>query len=250
MQTYSFDATRGASPISTYPEEYEHVPPVEIVTSWATNYVDIQKAQKLRHDVFVREMGATPSRKESNSDGYESDRFDPFCDHLLVKARYGWQQRPEQVIGTYRVLRPDQPSRAGGFYSDVEFDLAPINALRANALELGRTCVHPAWRTGTVIMMMWRALGRYKLEHQLDTMIGCASIGLGDEGYAAAIIWDRLRHLHLAAETWQVSPRDALPIDCLLSKCEPQVPPELITTPPLDQRVLALRRAFAGPTRP
>lgn len=247
MQAYSFDTTRGGSTISAHSEAHEPAPPVEIVTSWATSYADIEKAQRLRHDVFVREMGATSSLRECNGNGYESDRFDPYCDHLLVKTRCGWQQQPEQVIGTYRVLRPDQAIRAGGFYSDTEFDLAPINALRAGALELGRTCVHPAWRTGLVIMMMWRALGQYMQMHQLDTMIGCASIGLGDEGYAAAIIWERLRHLHLAAEIWQVSPREALPIDFLLAKCEPQMPSELVATPPLIKGYLRCGARLLGP---
>ena len=76
------------------------------------------------------------------------------------------------LIGTYRVLPPQAARRAGGLYIDTEFDLAPLSGLRRHAVELGRSCVHPDWRSCAVIMALWKALLQYMIERRLDTMIG------------------------------------------------------------------------------
>jgi putative hemolysin len=116
------------------------------------------------------------------------------------------------VVGTYRVLRPAQARAAGGFYSDTEFDLAPLLPLRPRALELGRSCVHASWRLGGVVLAMWGALATYMLEHDLDTMIGCASMSVADGGASAALLWRRLRRSHLADPRWRVRPHAGLPL--------------------------------------
>ena len=135
-----------------------------------------------------------------------------FCDHLLVRAVSQNTGSGGPLIGTYRVLPPHAARRAGGFYTDTEFDLSPVAQLRSNAVELGRSCVHPDWRAGGVIMAMWSALGQYMLSHRLDTMIGCASVGIRDGGRNAIQVWDALRDNHLVAPQWQVSPRTPLPL--------------------------------------
>lgn len=179
---------------------------LEIV--WAGSDAEVRDAQRLRYRIFVEEMGAHPT--EGGAGDLDRDRFDPFCDHLLVRLRATSGQRPGPVIGTYRVLPPAGARRAGGLYSDGEFDLAPLASLRANAVELGRACVHPAWRSGSVIMALWRALGQYMLTHSLDTMIGCASVSLADGGSNARALWQRLRATHLAKDCWQVQPHHPL----------------------------------------
>lgn len=103
-------------------------------------------------------------------------------------------------------MPPAAAARAGGLYTDTEFDLSPLSRLRARAVELGRSCVHPAWRTGSVIMALWTALAQYMAVHQLETMIGCASVGLHDGGYTASKLWGQLRTTHLVAPQWQVRP--------------------------------------------
>ncbi len=41
-------------------------------------------------------------------------------------------------------------------------------------------------------------------EHRLHTMIGCASIGLDEQGLSAARLWHRLCRKHLVEERWRV----------------------------------------------
>lgn len=222
--------------------------PARIGVSWASSEAEVRDAQRLRHQVFVQEMGATPS-DYNNVDGsdLEADRFDPFCDHLLIKIHDPWEQYRTQIIGTCRVLRPAQAVLAGGFYSDTEFELSAIESLRPKALELGRTCVHPDWRRGYVIMTMWRALSQYMLRHQLDTLIGSASISLTDGGYAAAAIWERLRFTHLVDQSWQVAPLDPLPLDLLLAVRTRSMTARPIQTPPLIDGYLRCGAQLLGP---
>ena len=195
-----------------------------LITKWADSEEDVREAQRLRYTVFVQEMGARLSPPEDTPSGVDADRFDPYCDHLLVRL-VGPDQGKGLLIGTYRVLTPTAAHRAGGFYTDTEFDLAPLHSLRSRAVELGRSCVHPAWRSGGVIMALWTGLGHYMVRRGLDTMIGCASIGLQGDGAEARRLWRCLRHTHLVEQQWRVQPRRPLPLgaatgsDCSQAWC-------------------------------
>ena len=181
---------------------------------WARDEGDVRQAQQLRHLVFADEMGARLTVPHGSPAGHDIDLFDPFCEHLLVRARgVGGELGP--VIGTYRVLTPANAQRVGGLYSDGEFDLTRLRPLRAKMVELGRSCVHPDWRSGGVILALWAALAEFMHRNALDTMIGCASVSMRDGGHFAASLWEQVRQTHLADLRWQVAPRLALPVDDL-----------------------------------
>lgn len=194
-----------------------------IAVAWARHLDEVRQAQRLRHAVFVGEMGA---RLDSWVPGHDVDLFDDYCEHLLVRdAASG------EVIGTYRVLTPAQARRVGSFYSDTEFDLVRLRALRDRMVELGRSCVHPAHRQGGVILALWGALAEFMVRNRLDTMIGCASIPMMHNGVAsgdvAASIWHQLRQTHLAPIEHRVTPRLPLPVEELDSGLAVE-PPALI----------------------
>ncbi len=194
-----------------------------IEVSWARDASEIREAQRLRYLVFAGEMGA---RLDTAVPGHDVDAFDAYCEHLLVR-----DAETSAVIGTYRVLTPAQALRAGGLYSDTEFDLARLEHLRGRMVELGRSCVHPDHRHGGVIMALWGALADFMVRNRLDTMIGCASIPMLHNGVlsgnAAASIWAQLRTTHLAAPEYAVSPRLPLPVEQLDGSL-PVEPPALI----------------------
>lgn len=197
--------------------------PQRFEVSWAQQAADVLEAQRLRYQVFAVEMGSQLSPPEGSPPGHDVDRFDAFCEHLLVRA-VGPSGQPGELVGTYRVLMPDAARRAGGLYTDTEFDLHPVRPLLGTAVELGRSCVHPQWRSGGVVLALWGALGQFMLANGLDTMIGCASIGMRDGGHSAASLWARLRQTHLAAPEWRVTPRLALPVDKLRQDLEADMP--------------------------
>jgi putative hemolysin len=196
---------------------------------WARDDEDVRDAQRLRYRVFAGEMGARLSPPFGTSPGLDVDRFDSHCEHLLVRALPGDDHdsrdgQAGEVIGTYRVLTPDAARRAGGYYTESEFDLRRIQPRLGKAVELGRSCVHPAWRAGGVVMALWAALGEFMRERELDTMIGCASVSVRDGGHTAASLWNRLRETHLAPPHWQVMPLMPLPLESLRQDLDPEVP--------------------------
>ncbi|MBK6046164.1 GNAT family N-acetyltransferase, partial [Streptomyces sp. MBT55] len=104
--------------------------------SLATCQKDVRAAQRLRHLVFAGELGA---RLEGPEPGLDSDAFDAYCDHLLVR-----ETATGDVVATYRLLPPDRARIAGRLYAESEFDLSNLDAIRDDLVEVGRSCVHPA----------------------------------------------------------------------------------------------------------
>lgn len=193
--------------------------------AWAEDVADVRAAQRLRHAVFAQEMGARLTVPAGSPPGHDIDVFDDFCEHLIVRAPEGPDGEPGEVIGTYRVLTPAAARRVGGLYSETEFDLTRLRPYRARMVELGRSCVHADWRSGGVILALWGALAEFMARNGLETMVGCASIGMRDGGHVAASLWAQLRETHLAPIECQVRPRLPLPVDELRSDLAVEPPP-------------------------
>jgi putative hemolysin len=194
-----------------------------IAVSWAKTNDEVRKAQRLRFNVFATEMGA---RLDTISPGHDVDRFDNYCEHLLVR-----DVASREVVGTYRVLTPAQAQRAGGTYTDTEFNLDRLHVRRERMVELGRSCVHKDYRQGAVIMALWGALAEFMVRNKLDTMIGCASIPMLHNGVVsgdvASSIWRNISQQHLVPLADQVEPRLPLPVDEFNSTLDVE-PPALI----------------------
>ena len=191
-----------------------------IQVSWARHLDEVRAAQRLRHAVFAGEMGA---RLSTPLAGHDIDLFDDYCEHLLVRA-----EATQEVIGTYRVLTPVQAERVGSTYSDTEFDLIRLHGLRDSMVELGRSCVHPDYRSGGVIMALWGALGEFMVRNQLDAMLGCVSIPMMQGGVftgdVAASIWRQLRERYMAPIEFHVRPRLPLPLERLNDQLDVEPP--------------------------
>lgn len=144
---------------------------------------EILDAQRLRYRVFAGEMGANlPSR----TPGVDHDIYDPYCEHLVVR-----DTQSGEVVGTYRILPPEN-ARQVGYYSENEFDLTRLQHLRSRLVEIGRSCVHPDYRTGGTITLLWSGLANYMTERGYDYLMGCASISMADGGHAAASLYNLL----------------------------------------------------------
>lgn len=189
----------------------ERVAPARLSVSWASHESEVREAQALRYQVFAVEMGARLAAPKGSPAGLDVDLFDAFCEHLLVRAG-GEDGEPGPVVGTYRVLTPAAAKRAGGLYSDTEFDLTRLRALRPRVAEIGRSCVHADHRSGGAIIALWSALAEFMGRNGLDTVIGCASVSMRDGGHFAASLWKQIAATHLAPIDCQVRPRLPLPI--------------------------------------
>ena len=196
-----------------------------ITASWAVHQDEVRAAQRLRFSVFAREMGARLPVTTAYPQ-HDIDLFDDYCEHLLVRDR-----ATQEVVGTYRVLTPTQAKRIGTTYTDTEFDLTRLRAMRERMVELGRSCVHKDYRHGGVIMALGGALFEFMQRNQFETMFGCASIPMSHDGAApgnaAASIWNQVRTTHIAPIEHRVFPRRPLPLDRLDASL-PVDPPALI----------------------
>src|SRR3546814_14952953 len=95
---------------------------------------ELEAIQRLRYDVFTEEMNvAFPDAV----DGLDSDRYDPWCEHFMVR-----ELNTGRVVGTYRLLTPANARTAGGYYSASEFDLSGLGAIQDELVEVGRSCTH------------------------------------------------------------------------------------------------------------
>lgn len=163
----------------------------------ATSEEEIAAAQALRYQIFYEEMGAKPTAAMAAA-RRDIDDYDAICDHLLV-VDHGIDGTPH-VVGTYRLLRQVVAQMNRGFYSAAEYDLSPLIAQSATGgqlLELGRSCVAPAYRNNTTITLLWRGIATYLQTHAIGHMFGCASLHGADPALHMAEL-SYLYHHHLA----------------------------------------------------
>ena len=185
---------------------FERAGPFEV--RLVENAEELRQAQRLRFNVFYEEGGAIAAAS-SQAQRLDFCPFDEICDHLVVldtEARSARGRAKTRLVGTYRLLRRDVAERNDGFYSQGEFDLAPLLGRHPQTrfLELGRSCVHADYRSKRVIELLWRGLWLYARHHTVDVLIGCASLpGLDVEANRLPLSF--LLRLAQAEPAWQVS---------------------------------------------
>lgn len=189
--------------MQTLSAQVESPVPATLEVRLARSAAEVQAAQRLRYRVFALEQGA---RVQGAELGLDRDAFDPYCDHLIAR-----DTASGQVVGTYRLLPPERARALGRYYSEAEFDLSALAPVRAQILEVGRSCVHPDYRTGAAIARLWAGLARYVLESGAGYLMGCASIGMADGGVQARRICGELRSTSLAPDRWRTRPLRPLP---------------------------------------
>ncbi len=192
-------------------------PPARLTVELAQSEDDVLAAQRLRYEIFVREWNA---QLPSDVPGVDRDRFDPFCEHLIVRDRVR-----DIVVGTYRILESSRTALTGGFYSHSEFDLSRLEGILSRTIEVGRSCVHPDYRSGGVLALLWSGLTQYVCTRGYDYIIGCASIPLNDGGQVAEAACRRLMAQHLTPDEWRVFPRQPFPLHGMPGSHEADVPP-------------------------
>ncbi|WP_288951366.1 GNAT family N-acyltransferase, partial [uncultured Paracoccus sp.] len=132
------------------------------------------------------------------------------------------------------LLSGERAESFGRFYCDSEYDLAPLRTSGRSLLELGRSCVDPAYRGGSGMFLIWNALAEYVLAREIEILFGVASFHGTDIGaLAQSLSW--LYHHHLAPETIRPHARadgyhamDLIPADQLDRRTAMKAMPALI----------------------
>ncbi|CAM3116422.1 GNAT family N-acetyltransferase [Prescottella defluvii] len=188
-----------------------------------------EAAQRLRYRVFAAEPGFV---LPESAERLDADRFDDFCDHLLVRDNVSGD-----FVGCYRMLPPDAAIAAGGYYTATEFDLSAIDPAGSRVVEMGRACVDVGHRSGSVLALMWAGILHYLQLTGHDTVMGCVSVPMQDRPDAVAGanvrgVRDFLLSRHAAdPSTWARPLRpvrvDGRPLDDIAAPLRPSVPPLL-----------------------
>ena len=169
----------------------------------------VRWAQKLRYNVFYDEMAANPNPVTFLSKR-DIDLHDAICDHLMVVdlSLPSGGNRKSKVIGTYRLLRQSVAKSRGGFYTEREFNVGKLLDRHDTLefLELGRSCVLPAYRDKRTVELLWHGIWTYVVRHKIDAMIGCASFE-GTNPDRLALPLSFLHHHASAPEAWRVEAR-------------------------------------------
>ena len=166
---------------------------------------DLTAAKRLRYEVFVEEFGAGGVSVD-HENRLESDRFDPWVDHLILVDQKRNAQEQNHVVGAYRLLRSEVAQLECGYYSSDEYDLSVLTESGRSLVELGRSCVHRDYRGGIGIFQLWRGLACYVLDNEIEVMFGVASFhgtDVDELGQALTL----LHRNHLAPQDMRVKSR-------------------------------------------
>ncbi len=181
----------------------------------AETEAELRAAQRLRYDVFVRELGGGGEMVDHDA-GLEQDRFDPYFDHMLAI-----DDQTGETVGVYRLLPGERAADLGQFYSEDEYDVSVLKDSGRKLLELGRSCLHPDYRGGTAMYHLWNGLAAYVNARQIEVLFGVASFH-GTDVQALEQPLSMLHHNHLAPPDLRVraqpdvfQPMDLVDVDAL-----------------------------------
>jgi putative hemolysin len=158
------------------------------------DFDELKLALRLRYEVFFsRGMG------KNLRNGLDVDRYDQDSDHLVVI-----EKETGQIVGNYRIRCSKFHPQ---FYSENEFILDDLFELACdNKIEIGRACIHPDHRNGSVIQLLWRGLLAYMRATEARYLFGCSSVSTQNSGQIE-YVWNYLKKNNLFHPEIRVEPR-------------------------------------------
>lgn len=136
---------------------------------WVDNLKELQQVQRFRAVQFSHQFGMT------FEEGLDQDLYDFGCEHAVLREKWTGE------IVAYTRLKLFKGQDIGSSYSAKEFEIVPHLSHLPNILEIGRTCVHPQFRSGKALSMLWMNLAPKVLwSMRAKYLMGCVSIQLED----------------------------------------------------------------------
>lgn len=209
----------------------------------AKNQSEIEAAQHLRYRVFYNEQGAIASPDVSKLER-DYDEIDSIADHLIVIDETKKHDNLG-IVGTYRLIRQEIADQFGKFYTDDEFNIAPLRENGGYLLELGRSCTAKEYRTRPVLQLLWQGIAEYIAHYDIDTLFGCASFRTTSPDDLKQEL-SYLFHNHLAPESLRAKTLPDLYVDMNMMEANELDPKKVLQSlPPLVKGYLRAG-AFVG----
>lgn len=156
----------------------------ELYIALADKKKSILAAQRLRYEVFHREFGG-----KKFPIGFDKDKYDLHAIHLLVMTK-----ATHKVVGYYRLVSTNLMNH---YYSNQEFDLAPIFERDGLKIELSRACIHKDYRNGATLGLLWKGIGYFAQQTKARYLIGIPSIKTSNPVVAAGVYQEFINNGYL-----------------------------------------------------
>ena len=192
---------------------------------------DIRRAQALRYLAFIENRGGAP-----RDGGLDADAFDPLCRHVLVE-----EVRTGTLVCCFRLLPLSGGAEIDRSYSAQYYNLAALQAFDGPMVEMGRFCIHPAWRDPDILRVAWGAMTRFVDEQGVEMLFGCSSFD-GTESEAYLDAFAMLKERHLAPKRWlpRVKAPNVFRFARVLRARKPDLKRAMVMMPPLLRTYLVM----------
>lgn len=137
------------------------------IAKTADNIHELNAVFRLRNQIFLNNDCIDPFDTT-----LDYDEFDYDCDHIVIIDK-----EYHHIVGTYRIL---SSLMSFNFYSENEFYLDEFLSTPGVKMELGRACIHPNYRNGNVIDLLWKGIAHYSKETNSQYLFGCSSLKITD----------------------------------------------------------------------
>jgi len=153
---------------------------------------DVLACQRLRYLTFVAERGLV----RAGGAEIDADEFDAHCRHVMVEdAKSG------TLVCCFRMMPLESGAEIGRSYSARFYELSNLAAFPGKMVEMGRFCIHPAWRDPDILRAAWSAMTKFVDDEGVELLFGCSSFyGVDAETYRDAFAL--LAQKHIAPKRW------------------------------------------------
>lgn len=158
----------------------------------AETEADVIACQRLRHLTFLAERGV----EREGANGLDRDEFDPHCKHVMVE-----ETKTGTLVCCFRMMPLGSGEEIGQSYAARYYELSNLARFPGKMVEMGRFCIHPAWRDPDILRTAWAAMTRVVDGEGVELLFGCSSFyGVDAEAYMDAFAL--LAQKHIAPKRW------------------------------------------------
>ncbi|MEM6548183.1 MAG: GNAT family N-acyltransferase [Pseudomonadota bacterium] len=153
---------------------------------------DVRACQRLRYLAFIADRGLGAQ----GEDRLDQDMFDPDCEHVMVE-----EVKTGILVCCFRILPLANGSEIDRCYSAQYYELSKLTEFPGKMMEMGRFCIHPAYRDPDILRVAWSANTAYVDREGVELVFGCSSFqGVDADAYMDAFAL--LKERHLAPKRW------------------------------------------------
>ena len=158
---------------------------------------DVIGCQQLRYLAFIEGRGLDRAgSRGASATRLDADEFDSICRHVMIE-----ETRTGTLVCCFRLLPLSDGSEISRSYSAKFYELSNLVSYPGRMVEMGRFCIHPAYRDPNILRLAWGEMSRFVDHEGVDLLFGCSSFhGVDAEAYMDAFAL--LKEKHLAPKRW------------------------------------------------